>query len=77
MVTPYQQYAQIAGSDEARREGYRGLFKSHLEPEMLAEIRRSTNGNFALGGNRFKREIEEALGRRVSPGIPDRPKREK
>ena len=77
LVTPHQQYLQIAGSDEARREGYRTLFKADFEPEVLEEIRRSTNGNFALGGARFKREIEEALGRRVSRGIPGRPKCEK
>ena len=74
LVTPHQQYLQIVGSDDARREGYRNLFKAYLEPEMLNEIRQSTNCNFALGGERFKREIEEALGRRGSPGIPGRPK---
>ena len=74
LITPHQQYLQIAGGGESRREGYRGLFNAHLEPETLDEIRRWTNGNFVLGGDGFKREIEEALGRRVSPGIPGRPK---
>ena len=77
LITPHQQYLQITGTDEARREGCRGLFKAHLDPEMLDDICRSTNGNFALGGERFRLEIEEALGRRATPGTPGRPKSER
>ena len=60
---------------EARREGYGALFKAHLDPQIVDEIRRSTNGGFALGNERFKNEIEQALGRRVTPGAPRRPPR--
>lgn len=43
---------------------------------MQSEIRRSTNGNFALGCIRFKRKIKEALGRSATPGTSRRPKSE-
>jgi putative transposase len=46
----------------ARREAYRELFKAHLEEEVLSEIRRATNGNYALGNARFQAQIAKALG---------------
>ncbi len=39
----------------------------------MEEIRKATNGNFALGNERFQKEIAAALGRRVSPGKTGRP----
>ena len=33
---------------------------------MLGQIRDATNGNFALGGKRFQKDIESALGRRAT-----------
>jgi len=76
LVTPHEQYLRIGRTDQARREGYRALFKAHLDAEAIDQIRRSTNGNYALGDERFKKQIEEALGRRARPGKPGRPKRE-
>lgn len=74
LITPHEQYLQIGNGDEIRREGYMELFKAHLEPAMLEAIRSSTNGNFALGSERFRQEIAEALGRRAAPGMPGRPR---
>ncbi len=74
LVTPHEQYLRIARSDVARRDGYRALFKAPLEAEMLDDIRQSTNGNFALGGDRFKKQIEKALGQRAQRGKPGRPR---
>ncbi|MFN0306100.1 MAG: transposase [Burkholderiales bacterium] len=74
LVTPHEQYLRIARSDAARRDAYRALCKAHLEAEMLNDIRRSTNGNFALGGDRFKKQIEKTLGQRAQRGKPGRPR---
>ncbi len=41
----------------------------------MEEIRKATNGNFALGNERFQKEIAAALGRRVSPGKSGRPRK--
>jgi len=46
---------------------YRELFRYELEPELVDEIRRATNGNFALGSDLFAEQIAAALGRRVTP----------
>lgn len=60
-------------TDESRRANYRALFKAHLDPELLTEIRRATNGNFVLGSERFKEEVAQMLKRRVVPGKSGRP----
>lgn len=39
---------------------------------MFDAIRRATNGNYALGSERFQRQIAEMLGRRVTRGRPGR-----
>ena len=49
------------------------LFRNELNPGMIDEIRQATNGNFALGSERFKKEMALALGRRVTPGKSGRP----
>ena len=62
------------GHDETTRlEAYRALFKAHLDEEIVGQIRNATNGNFALGSDRFQREIETALGRRARRGQAGRP----
>jgi putative transposase len=47
-----------------------------MDPERINEIRLATNGNYALGNERFKKEIEQALKRRATPGRSGRPARE-
>ena len=74
LITPHEQYMRIARTDAARREAYRELFKAHLDAEVVEEIRQSTNGNFALGNERFKKQIEKALGRRARRGVSGRPR---
>jgi putative transposase len=75
LLTRHAQYLALGSTDEARREGYRQLFRSELHPEVVQEIRDATNGNFALGGERFKRQVETMLGRRVSRGQRGRPRK--
>ena len=63
------------GLDSADRQlAYRELFRYELEPGLVDEIRRATNGNYALGNERFAIEIAAALGRRSVPGQSGRPR---
>jgi len=65
------------GRDEAERvRAYQELFQYLLEPGILDAIRVATNGNFALGQPRFTAQIEEALGRRATPGRPGPPRKQ-
>ena len=61
---------------QAVRATYRELFRHELEPAMVDEIRRATNGNFALGNSVFAEQIASALGRRVVPGKSGRPRKQ-
>ena len=64
------------GSDAASRQvAYRELFRAALEPGLVDEIRRSTNGNFALGDNRFADQVAATIGRRAAPGQSGRPRK--
>jgi len=41
----------------------------------MDEIRKATNGNYALGSGRFQEQLASTLGRRVIPGQAGRPKK--
>lgn len=76
LITPNEQYLQISPHKEEREAGYRELFRHQLDPGLIDEIRGATNGNFALGSERFKAEVSAALNRRVVPGQSGRPRKE-
>lgn len=72
MVCPHL----LLGRDEANRAAaYRELFRYELEPGLVDEIRRATNGNYALGSAAFAAQVVAALGRRSTPGKSGGPSR--
>jgi putative transposase len=74
LLTPHTQYLALGATDDARREAYRQLFRSDLDLDVVQEIRDATNGNLALGGERFKQQVEAIVGHRVSRGQRGRPR---
>jgi putative transposase len=72
LITPHPEYLRLGRQQDVRRATYRELFKAHMEPETIEEIRLATNGNFALGAARFQKQIEAALGRRAERRLPGR-----
>jgi putative transposase len=74
LVRSHPQYEALGSTPGARRRAYRRLFDEPLAPPLLKEIRSATNGNFALGGDRFRAGIEALLGRRAAPGARGRPR---
>ncbi len=68
--TPYPLWLRLGDSDLERAQSYRRLFAAHLDDETVAEVRTAVNSGFALGKDRFKREIERLTGRRVRPLKP-------
>jgi putative transposase len=76
VLAPHPLYTALGSADGVRCRAYRELFRQHLDPGLVDAIREATNGNFALGSERFRREAEAALGRRVSPGQSGRPRRD-
>ncbi|MGA7800410.1 MAG: transposase [Gammaproteobacteria bacterium] len=75
MVTPHAEYRALGGSDRARQCAYRGLFRSHLDPELIDQIRIATNGNYVLGNDQFREYLAAVLRRRVAPGVAGRPRK--
>ena len=75
LLRPHPIYAALGTDSVAQQAAYRELFRHELEPRLVDEIRKATNGNFALGNERFAAEVATALGRRVQPGAPGRPRK--
>ncbi len=75
LLLPHKLYTALGSDEITRQHYYRELFRYQLDAGMVDEIRTATNGNFALGGERFKEQITAALNRRVVPGQPGRPRK--
>jgi putative transposase len=75
LVTPHAAFIALGGEDSGRRAAYLELFRTELEPRELDEIRMSTNAGYAIGTERFRREVEQEVGRRAGPGKSGRPTR--
>ena len=67
LIRNHSLYLALGNTDSARQEAYRALFKVQLDAATVNLIRESTNKAWALGGDRFREEIETALQRRVRP----------
>ena len=68
-------YLALGENGEARQCAYRELFQSQVDDESLKAIRESANSGLALGGERFKDQVEALLARSVRAGNPGRPKK--
>lgn len=77
LLSHHPVYLSLGSSREERQEVYRELFRHELEPGVIDQIRQATNGNFALGNQRFTEEISAILDRRVVPGKAGRPYKKK
>ena len=76
LLTPHAVYLALGQDTASRAAAYRELFRYQIEPGLVDEIRRATNGNYALGSPAFAKQVSAALGRRVTPGKSGRPRRE-
>jgi len=68
-------FRRLGRSVEERHAAYRALIREKLDPAFVEALRAATNGGWALGGERFRKEIEAAAERRATPLPPGpRPK---
>jgi putative transposase len=72
VVTPHLEYLRLGGSAAERQKVYTAHFGSFAD--RTEEIRSATNGGYALGDEKFRRAMAEALGRRVDKGKAGRPR---
>jgi putative transposase len=75
LLTPHPEYLRLGTSAAERRTVYAGLFGLVGEDERAEQIRKATNGGYALGDEQFRQAMARALGRRVEQGNPGRPSR--
>jgi putative transposase len=73
LLKPHPLYRGLGRTVADRQAAYRELFRYQLDPGLVDELRAATNGNYALGNERFLRETAAALGRRVTRGKAGRP----
>ncbi len=65
--TPHHLYTELGITEPDRISAYNELFSLHLDDAVLDNIRSVSNMGMALGNEKFRREIEELSGRRVTP----------
>ncbi|CAG0932985.1 MAG: hypothetical protein EFKGCFLK_01739 [Rhodocyclaceae bacterium] len=75
LLDAHPTYTALGRQAQERQAAYRDIFRQELEPGLEDEIRRATNGNFALGNQRFLAEVTSMLGRRAIPGNSGRPRK--
>lgn len=75
VVSPHMEYAALGRDESTRQSAYRELFRQHLEPRIVDEIRSTLNQCRVYGSERFKDEIELMLQRCVRPGKAGRPRK--
>ena len=74
LVTPHATYAALACTALERQEAYRTLFRSALDAEAIADIRRAVSQSQPLGDSRFYETICRITGERREPKPRGRPK---
>jgi putative transposase len=67
LITDHALYDGIAREAGDRQAAYRALFRAHLDDEAVDGIRKAVNGGQPLGNERFREQVEAALGKRLAP----------
>ena len=75
VVSPHPLYTALDENEAPCQLAYGALFADALPDAMLRAIRDATNGGFALGNERFQRQIAVMVGRSTWPGKSGRPKK--
>jgi putative transposase len=74
LISSHPLYLSL-GNDEDRLHAYRELFCSGMEPTQVQSIRSAVYFSMPLGNDRFRRQIEQALGRTIGFSARGRPRR--
>ena len=76
LLTDHRLFRCLGEDAESSRAAYRQLFRGALPEALLNELRDATNKGWALGNDRFRREIEALGSRRAGRGKAGRPPNE-
>ena len=73
LLSPRKVYTALGQTAEDTQENYRAPFTSQLLRETVDDIQRAACFSVLLGNDRYKRQIELALGRRIGHAKQGRP----
>ncbi len=73
LASEHRLYRTLGRSAADWQKAYRELFRGALPVAFVEALRAATNGGWALGGERFKRQIAKMAGRRAAPLPKGRP----
>jgi putative transposase len=76
LIGDHELYDRLGHHAEARQFAYRELFRHRLSEKDIHTIRESLAYNYPLGNDRFREQVETALGRKVGEKQRGRPKRQ-
>ena len=74
ILTPHPLYLALDPQIKERTHAYRELFRNHLDPDTLHDIREALNHELVLGRSYFKEKIERITKRQTELGQPGRPR---
>lgn len=74
LITPHPVYLRLGQTKRERQAAYRDLFNETLSDNLITEIRQTTQTGTPLGGNKFRKQVEELLGVKTGYSKRGRPK---
>ena len=75
LLTAHDVYLALGATPGERQAAYRSAFTDGLTDERVQILRDATQRGWVPGTERFRKEIEDALGRRVAPPVRGRPRK--
>ena len=75
IIRDHALYERLGKTPAERQQAYQLLFKTHVNESQLKHIRETAQSSVPLGNERFREQIEAALGRRVGSGQRGRPRK--
>jgi len=74
-IRPHAEHLRLGRTAADRQSAYRQLFRAAVSGGDLAEIRDCTHKGWALGGERFRQQVEVRAQRRAAPMGVGRPRK--
>ncbi|ESQ75182.1 transposase [Asticcacaulis sp. AC402] len=75
LIIPHEVYRELGPTAEARQVQYRTHFDEGIDEEVMSVLRDTAQRGWVAGSDRFRRQIEAALGRRVDRPVRGRPRK--
>ena len=72
-LTPHELYLRLGDTEQSRLVAYKALFSEEFSDSTLRKIRQSLKHNYPLGDDRFRKQIEYAMGIKLGKCGPGRP----